>query len=106
MKGKRRQLTAEFKARVAREALQGEKTISEIASHHEIAPTQVTQWKREAETRLQELFSKTDKKALREAQSRELREIRLERKVGQLVIEKEFLEKKCEELGVDLSEKP
>jgi hypothetical protein len=26
--------------------------------------------------------------------------------ISQLVIEKEFLEKKCEELGIDLSEKP
>ena len=31
---------------------------------------------------------------------------RLERKVGQLVIEKEFLEKKCGELGIDLNERP
>ena len=30
----------------------------------------------------------------------------LERKVGRQVIEKEFLEKKCEQLGVDLSERP
>jgi hypothetical protein len=30
----------------------------------------------------------------------------LERKVGQLVIEKEFLEKKCVQLGIDLSERP
>ena len=37
---------------------------------------------------------------------KEKQEQRLERKVGQLVIEKEFLEKKCEELGIDLSEKP
>ena len=37
---------------------------------------------------------------------KEKQEQRLERKVGQLVIEKEFLEKKCEELGNDLSEKP
>jgi hypothetical protein len=30
----------------------------------------------------------------------------LERKIGQLVIEKEFLEKKCKQLGIDLSERP
>ena len=40
-----------------------------------------------------EIFEKTDKKLIREQKSRELREGRLERKVGQLVIEKEFLEK-------------
>jgi len=37
---------------------------------------------------------------------KEKQEQRLERKVGQLVIEKEFLEKKCEQLGIDLSGKP
>jgi hypothetical protein len=31
---------------------------------------------------------------------------RLERKVGQLVVERDFLAKKCEQLGIDLSEKP
>jgi hypothetical protein len=31
---------------------------------------------------------------------------RLERRVEQLTIEKEFLEKKCEMLGIDLREKP
>jgi len=31
---------------------------------------------------------------------------KLERKVGRQVIEKEFLEKKCEQLGIDLSERP
>ena len=31
---------------------------------------------------------------------------RLERKVGQLVIEREFLLEKCEELGIEITEKP
>jgi len=52
-----------------------------------------------------EIFAKTDKKRIREEKSQKLREGRLERKVGRLVIEKEFLEKKCEELGIDLTEK-
>ena len=30
----------------------------------------------------------------------------MERKVGQLLIEKDFLKKKCVELGIDLDEKP
>ncbi|MFT4692021.1 MAG: hypothetical protein ACKVHO_14910 [Verrucomicrobiia bacterium] len=40
------------------------------------------------------------------AKREEKRAERLERKVGQLVIEKEFLEKKCEQLGIDLSDRP
>ena len=106
MKSKRRHLTAEFKARVAKEALKGEKTIAQIATANEITPAQVSEWKKQAEERMLEIFAKTDKKRIREEKSQKLREERLERKVGRLVIEKEFLEKKCEELGIDLTEKP
>ena len=104
-KRKRRHLTAEFKARVAREALEGQKSIQQIAKENEIAPTQVSAWKKELETRIIEIFER--KNAANEAAVKnEKKAARLERKVGQLVIEKEFLEGKCEELGIDLSEKP
>ena len=93
MKRKRRHLTPEFKARIAIEALQGIKT------------TQVSQWKKELEGRVPEIFAGKNH-AKSELALKEKQEQRLERKVGQLVIEKEFLEKKCEELGIDLSEKP
>lgn len=104
-KRKRRHLSAEFKARVAREALRGEKSVQEIAQANDIAPTQVSGWKKELEERMSELFER--KNGVSEAAKREeKRAERLERKVGQLVIEKEFLEKKCEQLGIDLSERP
>lgn len=106
MKGKRRHLSAEFKARVAKEALKGEKSVAELATEHEVSPAQISSWKKEAENRLQELFEKSDKKAQREAARQERNLSRMERKVGQLVIEKEFLEKKCKQLGIDLSERP
>ena len=105
MKRKRRHLTPEFKARVALEALQGIRTINAIAQDNELAPTQVSQWKKELESRVTEIFAgKNHTKT--ELALKEKKEWRLERKVGQLVIEKEFLEKKCEQLGIDLSERP
>ena len=105
MKRKRRHLTAEFKARVAKEALKEQKSIQEIAKENDIAPTQVSAWKKELEERMSELFER--KNAVNEtAKKNEKQSARLERKVGQLVIEKEFLEKKCEQLGIDLSERP
>ena len=106
MNGKRRHLSAEFKARVAKEAIKGEMSVAQLATKHEISPAQVSTWKKEAENRLQELFEKDDKKAQKEAERHERNLSRMERKVGQLVIEKEFLEKKCVQLGVDLSERP
>ena len=42
----RRRFTAEFKAKVALEAIRGERTISELATKHQLHPNQITQWKR------------------------------------------------------------
>src|SRR5665213_599224 len=47
MRKPRRNHSASFKARVALEAIRGEKTVAEIASHHEVHATQVTAWKLE-----------------------------------------------------------
>lgn len=105
MKRKRRHLSAEFKARVAMEALKEETSIQQIAQDNDIAPSQVSAWKKELESRTPEIFER--KNAINETAVREeKRAARLERKVGQLVIEKEFLEKKCSQLGIDLSERP
>ena len=40
---------AEFKAKVAMEALAGRQTVNEIAGAHEVHPNQVAAWKREAQ---------------------------------------------------------
>jgi transposase len=45
MSVKRKQLCAEFKAKVALEALIGRKTTNEIASEYQIHPNLVTKWK-------------------------------------------------------------
>ncbi len=39
--------TADFKAKVALEALRGDKTIQEIAARHKVHPNQVSTWKRQ-----------------------------------------------------------
>ncbi|MEO1856925.1 MAG: transposase [Rubritalea sp.] len=104
MKRKKRHLSAEFKARIATEALKGIRSVNDIAQENDVAPSQVSQWKKELESRMVELFesSNTSKKELKKL---EVREAQMERKVGQLVLEKDFLLKKCEQLGIDVSEK-
>ena len=99
MKRKRRQLSAEFKARVALEALKGIRTINDIAQENDVAPAQLSAWKKELEERHAEIFESKGK-ASRDLATFEKKQGRLERKIGQLVIEKEFLEKKCGELGI------
>lgn len=100
MKQSRRNHSSAFKARVAKEALRGVKTVAEIARENKLHPAQVTAWKKELEENMSALF---DRKNGADNEKRELEAhcARLERKVGQLVIEKEFLEKKCRELGIE-----
>ena len=85
---KRRTFTATFKARVAKEALRGDRTVQQIASKHEVHPNQVSQWKRKASEGLVELFERGAHSGRdeREAEVRKLHE-----KIGQLVIERDFL---------------
>ena len=104
MKRKRRHLTAEFKARVGLEALKGNKTAVEIARENEIAPAQVSEWKKQLEDGIGGVFQTKGERS-KETRNQELSKARLERKIGQLVIEKDFLVKKCEELGIDPNER-
>jgi transposase len=84
----RRRFTGEFKARVALEALRGDKTVQEIASKHEVHPNQVSSWKRQAIDGLGEVFSNG---ADRERQDRETEVRDLHAKIGQLTVERDFL---------------
>ena len=99
--GKRRQHSAEFKARVALEAAQGLKTVHAIAQEHQVHPVQVSQWKKELIERLPEVFGR---KAGAEAEDLARQKERLERKVGELTMDVEFLKKKCGQLGIPLDE--
>ena len=105
MKRKRRHLTSEFKARIALEAVKGEKTAAEIARENDVAPAQISEWKKQLEERLGELFQSKGERT-KDLQAQERKEARLERKIGQLVIEKDFLVKKCKQLGIDPTERP
>jgi putative transposase len=46
MMTQRKRYSAEFKARMAVEALKGEKTRNELASEYGVHPTQIAPWKK------------------------------------------------------------
>jgi len=84
----RRRFTSEFKARVALEALRGDKTVQEIASQYKVHPNQVSTWKRQALDGLSELLSNG---ADHERQDHETEVRDLHAKIGQLTVERDFL---------------
>lgn len=53
----RKQHTPELKVKVALEALKENKTIEEIAGEMGIHATQITQWKKQAQEGLKEVFT-------------------------------------------------
>ena len=85
---KRRRFTADFKAKVALEALRGDKTIQEIAGRHKVHPNQVSTWKRQAVDGLGEVFSNGVDRVRRDHDS-EVRD--LHAKIGELTVERDFL---------------
>ena len=87
MRKPRRNHSAAFKARVALEAIRGEKTVAEIAAHHEIHPTQVTAWKTQLLEKAAGIFGGSGIEADGRERIRELHE-----KIGELTVERDFLE--------------
>jgi transposase len=84
----RRRFTGDFKAKVALEALRGDRTIQEIATRHKVHPDQVSTWKRQAMEGLGAMFSNGADKARMEHDA-EVHD--LHAKIGQLTVERDFL---------------
>jgi transposase len=92
MAGKRTRYSADFEAKVALEALRGELTTAQLAAKHGIHQTMVGEWKRQAMEGLTTVFS--GKAAAQErAEAAEADVEKLHAKVGQLVVERDFLAK-------------
>ena len=87
----RRQHPPAFKAKVALEAVKGEKTIAELASEYQVHPTQVKQWKDILIANMIELFS--GKYKSRDKEQDELL-TSLYEQIGKLKVEADWLKKK------------
>ena len=87
---KRRNFSTEFKAKVALAAIRGDGTMAELASRYQIHPNMITKWKRQALAGMKDGFG-------RNASNREISregEIKtLQAKVGELIVERDFLAK-------------
>ncbi len=87
---KRRIFSAEFKARVALEALSGAHTMAELAAKHDVHPNMIAQWKRKAQESLPDIFARKNE---RSSDAREVEVKELHAKIGQLTVENDFLSK-------------
>lgn len=90
MAGKRKRYSAEFKAKVALEAIRGEATIAELVIKHGVHQTLINTWKRQAIEGMAGVFSG---KAEAAATEHEDEVEKLHAKIGQLLVERDFLAK-------------
>ncbi len=90
MTGKRKRYGADFKAKVALEAIRGELTAAQLASKHGVHQTMINDWKRMAIAGLTSIF---DVKGVEKEVAREGEVEKLHAKIGQLLVERDFLAK-------------
>jgi len=89
----RRKHSVAFKAKVALEAVKGEKTIAQISSEFGIHPNQIRKWRKDLLERLPDLFSDRRKRVEKD---RDELEAELYRQIGQLKVELDWLKKKLQ----------
>jgi transposase-like protein len=87
---------ANFKARVALEAIRAERTLAEIASAYGVHPNQIGKWKKQVSDELPKIFSGRYEK--KEIQGKELVN-QLYQQIGQLKVELDWLKKKSDLSG-------
>lgn len=95
---KRNSYSPDFKARLVIEILREEKTISEIAAENNIHQVILSRWKTEFLERSAEVFKKGKSTAEQELEENKEYVAELERKVGQLTYEVDWMKKKAVQL--------
>ena len=89
---KRRNHDAGFKARVALEALKGERTVSELAAEYGVHPTMIHQWKKALLDGAADIFERGGRKPVAEVDEETVR--LLHAKIGELAVANDFLSRK------------
>jgi transposase-like protein len=101
-KKKRRTHDAQFKARVALEAIKGVKTVQQIGSEYDVHPVQVSEWKRKLMEQSALAFDPSAGARAADDPALEAEREKLHAKIGQLTVELDFLRRKSRQLGVSV----
>ena len=92
----RKSFSGAFKAKVALEAIKGEKNLSQVASDHKVHVNQVRDWKKRVLEEIPGLFSRKREKSQLEADDLTAE---LYRRIGQLSVELDWVKKKSSTLS-------
>lgn len=87
---KRRNYSAEFKSKVALAAIRGDGTVAELSSRYGVHPNMIAKWKRAALDGMKDTFRRGPSPG-RASHEDEIQ--RLQAKIGELVVERDFLAK-------------
>ena len=89
--GQRKQFTSNFKAKIALEAIKGQRTAQEIGSVYGVHPTQVSTWKRQLVAQAAEIFTRG---SVYDNEAVEQEKAELYQQIGRLQMELDWLQKK------------
>ncbi len=92
----RRSYSAEFKAKIALEAIKGRKTINELAAEQGIHPNQISQWRTQLLEAVPAIFSE---RSTHRGKAAEELQAQLYQQIGQLKVELDWVKKKLGPLG-------
>jgi transposase len=89
MKRTRRRIDSALKAKIALEALREQATVNELAQRYQVHPNQVYAWKKQLQDQAARAFDAGAGKPADAVKEREIE--RLHAKIGQLIVERDFL---------------
>ncbi len=92
----RRKFSAEFKAKVALEAVKNQQTLAELSNKFDVSPVVISKWKGEFLENISSVFEKESPKKKEEGPAIE----QLYAQIGELKVENDFLKKSCKKLGI------
>jgi len=93
MKRKRRNHSASFKAKVAVAAIRGDKTLAELSEQFDVHQNQIQDWRRKLLDQADQVFGRGGSAPESEHKLKELHA-----KIGQLTMERDFLEQGLERI--------